>query len=321
MITIPTTEPEQLEPALVWLRDTFLPSIGNNMTEADRILGMSPKVLRGLLCGTYKGNRARQLAKLGEQYDRLMAKSNLRRPAGEVVHTELLRRVWAACDCAKVGHLINWVVGVSQIGKTTAARAYRDRYPETTILLRLPVRPTLTSTLAYLADAMELPGKRKSVADTLRRVGEKLSDRHLLIVDEANLACETARGAEVLNAIRELFDRSGCGVVLMVTDLKGHKVTRSEFAGDLEQLVRRGLWEVLPDTPSEGDVRLLWESYGLPEPDAETASLVGAMARNTCLGEFNNRLRLACASAASAGHELRWDDFSDSLLRLSRRPA
>ncbi len=314
------TETVQPESSLKWLRDVYLPSIGNNMSEAERTLGMSSKTLRSLLAGSYKGDQARQLAKLDEQRVRLASMSSLRRPVSEVVQTEVLRRVWAACNCAKAGHLINWVVGVSQIGKTTAAKAYRDRYPETTILLRLPVRPTLTSSLAYLADALNLPGKRKSVADTLRRLAGELTPRHLLIVDEANLACETARGAEVLNAIRELFDRSGCGVVLMVTDLRGHKVTRSEFAGELEQLVRRGLWEVLPETPFAEDVRLLWESYGLPEPDAETSRLIGAMARDTCLGELNNRLRLARAAAANAGHELSWEDFREAIRRLSRRP-
>ncbi len=83
---------------------------------------------------------------------------------------------------------------------------------------------------------------------------------------------------------------------------------------------RRGLWEVLPATPSEADVRLLWEFYGLPEPDRETASIVGALARDTCFGELNNRMRLARAAAAKSGHELRWGDFRDALRRLSRRP-
>ncbi len=312
--------PTKPDATLSWLREDYLPAIGHNYSRAERELGMSAKTVRTLAAGTYSGDLARQVSKLEEQRVRLSSMQDLRRTASGVVPTELLRRVWAACDAAKAGHLINWVVGVSQIGKTTAARAYRDRYPETTVLLRLPVRPTLTSALAYLADALRLQGKRRSVADTLRRLAATLTPRHLIIVDEANLACDTSRGAEVLDALRELFDRSGCGVVLMVTDLRGSIVTESEYAGRLEQLVRRGLWEVLPSAPSEADVRLIWENFGLPEPDRETAAAIGALARDTCLGELTNRLRLAQAAALTGGRELCWDDFRAALRRLSRRP-
>ena len=129
-------------PAVQWLTGEFLPTIGGSLNEAERQLGLSEKVLRGLIRGSYEGNAARQLAKLDEQRKRITAQASAAMAGNtQYIPTEIMQRVWNACDCAKAARLINMVVGVSQIGKTTAARAYRERYPETTILVELMPKP------------------------------------------------------------------------------------------------------------------------------------------------------------------------------------
>lgn len=307
-------------PAVQWLRDEFLPTIGGSLNEAERQLGLSEKVLRGLIRGSYEGNAARQLAKLDEQRKRITAQASAAMAGNtQYIPTEIMQRVWNACDCAKAARLINMVVGVSQIGKTTAARAYRERYPETTILVELMPKPTMSGILRELATALRLPGSAcRSLAATQRAVRSALSPRHLIIVDEAHLALDRQQGADALDIVRRLHDLTGCGVVLLVTDLDGSKFTNSPHAGQLDQLKRRGLSELLPDTPTANDVALIWQAFQLPAPTPDIHRTVHALARKNCFGTLLAIVRLAVAEARLNGAAVDLQHFSAALCRMGR---
>lgn len=309
------TDEQRNHPALRWLVTTYLPRVGGNMTKAADELGISHKVLNALRKGTYDGDIDGQLAKLDEQRVRFASAA----PEIGCIQTQIVQRVWNTCDAAKAAGLINWVIGQSQIGKTTAAREYAKMYPETTVLIRLSQKPTITSVLRELHEAAHLPGAFRSASETLHKLREKLSRRHLIIVDEAHLALDRQQGADALDIIRELYDRCGCGVALLVTDLDGHKVTRSPQFGQLEQLTRRGLPEILPPTPDKGDVEAVWSAFGLGQPDPETRKTVVALVRRTCFGELFQRLRLAVAACKREGAEMNWSAFNANLKRMERR--
>lgn len=309
------TDEQMNHPARLWLVNSYLPRVGGNMTKAAAELGISHKTLNALRAGTYEGSVDSQLAKLDEQRRRLSAGA----PAVGCIQTEIVQRVWKTCDAAKAARLINWVIGQSQIGKTTAAREYEKMYPETTILIRLSQKPTITSVLRELHLATRLPGAFRSAADTMHRLRDKLTARHLIIVDEAHLALDRQQGADALDIVRELYDRCGCGVTLLVTDLDGNKVTRSPQFGQLEQLTRRGLPEILPPTPSKQDVEAIWTAFGLGQPDPDTRKTVAALVRRSCFGELFQRLRLAVATTSRAGVEMNWAAFNDALHRMERR--
>ena len=307
-------------PAVLWLKDEFLPSIGGSLNEAERQLGLSEKVLRGLIRGSYEGNATRQLAKLSEQRQRITARASAAMAGStQYIPTEIMQRVWNACDCAKAACLINMVMGVSQIGKTTAAHAYRSRYPETTILVELMPKPTMSSVLKELATALRLPGSScRSLAATQRAVRAALSPRHLIIVDEAHLALDRQQGADALDIVRRLHDLTGCGVVLLVTDLDGSKFTNSPHAGQLDQLKRRGLSELLPETPTANDVALIWQAFQLPAPTPDIQRTAHALARKNCFGTLLAIVRLAVAEARLNGAALDLEHFSAALCRMGR---
>lgn len=307
-------------PAVQWLTGEFLPTIGGSLNEAERQLGLSEKVLRGLIRGSYEGNAARQLAKLDEQRKRITAQASAAMAGNtQYIPTEIMQRVWNACDCAKAARLINMVVGVSQIGKTSAARAYRERYPETTILVELLPKPTMSGILRELATALRLPGSAcRSLAATQRAVRSALSPRHLIIVDEAHLALDRQQGADALDIVRRLHDLTGCGVVLLVTDLDGSKFTNSPHAGQLDQLKRRGLSELLPDTPTANDVALIWQAFQLPAPTPDIQRTVHALARKNCFGTLLAIVRLAVAEARLNGAAVDLQHFSAALCRMGR---
>lgn len=306
-------------PALSWLRNDYLPSLDGNMSRASRELGMSHKVLNALLAGHYAGNTEAQLAKLDEQRLRISAQARVEGVDLEHIPTQLMGRIWNVCDASKTAHLCNFIAGKSQIGKTTAAEAYKRRYPETTILLRMPTRPTVSSLLRELVLAAGLP-KTRCTADALEALRGHLSPRHLIIADEVHLALTRGQGLDALDILRELYDRCRCGLVLIVTDIGARDIVKGPHAEQLGQFEKRGEWELLPDAPSAQDVAAIWEAYGLPQPDAETQRTIGALARQSCFGQFVHRLKLAACMARQQGRNLTWADFIASATRMGRRP-
>lgn len=307
-------------PAVIWLRDTFLPSVGGNKSEAHRQLGISPKTQTALITGTYQGDREGQLAKLEEQMNRI---SGQYRPetSQDLAHipTQMMRRIWNACEASKRAHLLNFVYGKSQIGKTTAAESYKAKFPETTIFFRMPTRTTLYSMLYELTAAVG-QRMRYSAAATLRALKEALTPRHLIIADEVHLALANKNGLDALDALRELFDCCGCGLVLIVTDIGAKELISGPYSERIKQLERRGEWEMLPDDPYNADIEAIYRAYGLGEPDAETRKLLRAMGRESCLGQFIHRMKFAAVVAQQERRPLTWADFLDAASRMGRRP-
>ncbi|MBQ8377450.1 MAG: AAA family ATPase [Akkermansia sp.] len=312
-------------PAVRWLVDDFLPSVGGKLTEAERRLGLSEKVLRGLIRGNYEGNAARQLAKLEEQRGlhaaRLSARPVTASPGG-YIPTELGQRVLNTCHQAKITHGCHGIYGVSQSGKTTAAREYRRRYPETTILLELLPGVTISSIVRDLAAALKIPTARHSVAALMRLLCAALSPRHLIIVDEAHLALTRQQGADALDVVRRVADLSGCAVVFIITNLEKHsntdRVRTSPFAEQLDQLLRRGLPEILPSTPTQQDIAAIWQAFRLPAPTQDIQRTVHALARKNCFGTLLAIVRLAVAEARLNGAAVDLQHFSAALSRMGR---
>lgn len=317
---LPTTT---THPAVAWLRDEYLPTIAGNLNEAERQLGISEKTLRGLLRGNYQGNAERQLAKLDEQRQLLTTRAATAMSGStQYIPTEIMQRIWTACDYAKAAKMVNMVVGVSQIGKTTAARAYRARYPETTLLVELMPKPTISSILHDLAEALHIPGSScRSLAAMRQAVKAALSPRHIIIIDEAHLALDRQQGADALDMVRRLHDLTGCAVVLLITHIDDSKFTASPHAGQLDQLRRRGLSETLPPTPSAKDVALIWHAFQLPQPTPEIERTMHALARKNCFGTLLAIMRLAVAEARMNGSEVDLDYLNTAMQRMGKLSA
>lgn len=308
-------------PQIIWLREQ-LDAHGGNKTALAKTLGdvISSKTIGLLLEGRYQYNVEGMLKKLEEQQRRLSGQLHPA-AAADLAHipTPMMAQAWAAFDAAKSAHLVNIIAGKSQIGKTTAAEAYKMRYPETTVFMRMPTRPTMASVLAELCSAAGLP-KGRTTAEAVMRLRDRLTAAHLIIVDEAHLCLGRRQGADALDMLRELYDRCGCGLVLIVTDTGAREFVRGQFAGQLAQLERRGEWELLPPEPCAADVQAIWQAYDLPEPDKETQAAIYAMARASCFGQYVHRLKWAAVQARRAGQPLSWQFFLQATHAMTRRP-
>ncbi len=313
-ITMNTAE----HPAVVWYKQTYLPRVNGNESQAARELGMSAKVLSALAKGTYTANPTNQLAKLEEQRQRLSVQLAASQDLKHV-KTDTMGRCWGVFEAAKRAHMANLLSGKSQIGKTTAAEAYKEQYPETTVLFRMPTRPTLSSLISELLKACKL-GKGRTVEEGKAALCAHLTPRHVIIADEAHQTLTRAAGLDALDALRELYDRTGCGLTLIVTDIGAREFIKGQWAERLSQIERRGEWEILPSAPPMKDVLAIADAYGLPHPDAETWRIVDAMRRNSCFGQFCRRINVAALEAQLQEKAITWQDFIDINARMGRRP-
>lgn len=302
------TEQQLNHPARTWLRDSYMTQPGMTKSRAAEELGISHKVLNALIEGNYTGNADNQLAKLDEQRARLAGQ--ISRPDVDLFHipTPLMGRIWRAADEAKATHLLATIVGKKQMGKTTAIEAYKMRYPDTTVLTRMPAAPTVGKLVYRIAEAAGL-ARGRTIEETLTALRQHLCPRHLLIIDEAHLALTRPQGLDALDVLRELFDTCKCGLLIVVTDIGEAAMVNGPHAARLEQLLCRGETEKLPKEPIRADIRAIWEAYGLPEPDARTGAIITALVRNSCFGQYTRRLRYAVTAARREGRTLTWPDF------------
>lgn len=317
-----TGEDLRNHPAVVRLRHRLATVHGGNKAALSRELGtsdMSTKTITGLLEGTYGGNVAGKLAILEERLPLLDARQTV--PGVDLDHipTELGQRVAEVCHAARETHLINIIAGRSQIGKTTAAEAYALRYPASTILMRMPTRPTISSMLHELTASAGLPRSRSN-AEAIARLRAHLQPHHLIIVDEAHLALDRVQGVDALDQLRELWDRNKCGMVLMVTDTRARDMVKGEFSGRLYQLEYPGEWENLPPVPTQNDVAAIWQAYGLPAPDEKTMKAITVMVKASCFGRYCHRMKWAAALAKRTGQQLSWGFFLEATKQMDWRP-
>lgn len=319
-IPTPMTTEQLNHPARMWFINSYLRQPGMTKKKAAEELGLSHRTLNAIENGIKHGDVDSQLNTLAEQQKRLAGVVRVEGVDLDHIPTAMARRIWAAADAAKSAHLCVTVCGKSQIGKTTAVEKYKLMYPETTIFFRMPTRPTITTLVRELTEAAGLP-KARNAWEGMTRLRAHLSPRHLIVADEVHLALTRRQGVDALDVLRELFDRCKCGLLLIVTDIGAREMTKGPFAERLAQLERRGEWEILPETPTNKDVRAVWEAYGLPEPDAETQQQIGAMARSSCFGQYVHRLKLAASFAQQEGRTLTWPDFIRAATRMARRPA
>ncbi len=321
-VEIMTADDLKKHPLIIWLHGQY-EQHGCNKSSLARTFGgiISSKSIGLLLEGRYEYDISGMLHKLQQLKDRLDGQLTPAEAADlDHIPTPMMSQVWSACYAANSAHLVNIVAGKSQIGKSTAVEAYKARYNDTTILMRMPTRPTMFSVAQELCAAAGL-SKIRTLDEAIAALRGKLTASHLIIADEAHLCLGSEKGAEVLDMLRELYDRCRCGLVLIVTDTGAREFIRGKFAGRLAQLERRGEWELLPQMPCEEDVRVIWQAYGLPEPDKKTLAAVHAMVRQDCFGKYVHRLKWAAVQARRAQQPLSWQFFLQATAAMSDRPS
>lgn len=230
------------------------------------------------------------------------------------VKTWTAEQVFSVCDNALYDGMPAFIYGSSQTGKTTALEEYQKTHNHgTTKYVRMGVRWNKRRLVRELAQACKCFSETAHGDQLEERIMKSVTDRMLLIVDEFHLAIETTTdlaAKEIVEFIREIYDRTHCGLVICGTKVAETGLESGRNMLLFDQLRRRGLVKlVLPDVPRRIDVNRFAREYSLAAPTGELFESIKLLLKRYGLGMYVKYLRKAEALARDANEELTWDHF------------
>ena len=310
--------------ALVWWFYCHCRESGWDLKEAAAEIGKDSTTLYRVWTGKYGaslGNICQDIARY-----RKLAEERATRVKLDFVETSIWKICDKVCNAALVTQTVAFIWGDSQIGKTTALEEYarRNNHGQTKYV-RMPASAGVQLFMKELAKACYV--SPDSCFDRLRdRVLNAIDDKTLIIVDELHQAFtsyQAGSAIKVMEVIREIYDRTHCGMVLVGTNVLRDNLHTGRMAAILEQLRRRGTIKVqLPAHPPKVDLDRIAKKFGLAPADGIAAQVVKDMIHTSGLGMYIKFLSSAGMLANREGKKLSWDHFvqaHDIIARLSQK--
>jgi len=229
------------------------------------------------------------------------------------VETSVWNAVNRICRHALARHSVGHIYGKSQIGKTTCLREFARRNDHgQTHVAEMPPASGVQNMLRKTAQSLHVASH--TCFDKLRDdVCDALDESKLLIIDQVHRAFTTyQKGSAVrcLDTLMYLHDVSGCGLVLCGTNIWRDQLRSGPYAQFLEQLRRRGIYELqLPDVPPRRDLDLIAARFGLDAAEGEAEEIMLAVAQSDGFGKFCALLADAAEGASSRDEALAWSHF------------
>lgn len=285
-----------------------------NVSDANlsEMMKVSPAAVSQLLSGKYAAadwtpmiDRIRALKDVEEEE---LKKLNL-----GFVMTYTAETIFTACENAMTDGMPAFIYGASQIGKTTALEEFQRRHNHgRTKYLRLGSSWTKARVVRELGRAC----KTRNIASKKswqieESIYESLNRYNLLIIDEFHLAMETVTDSasrEIVEFLREVYDRTHCGLVLSSTKVGLQDLEDGKNRMLFDQLRRRGVVKVvLPDVPPLKDINAIARSFSLDLPKGEVLAKIKEILKTRGLGVFVKYLQKA--HTLSGGKPMSWEKF------------
>ena len=273
------------------------------------------QLFRGLY-GVYKDGRCSSWANIVRTiraFKKIELEESQKKNIG-IIETEVKQTVFRACDAALGDGMPAFIYGASQIGKTTALLEYQRLHNHgRTVYLRMGSNWTKARFVRELARHFNNGIKATKCWALEDAIFGSLNRYNLLIIDEFHLALETTgdlSAKEIMEFIREIYDRTGCGLVMSSTKvgLAGLEGGKNRLLFD--QLRRRGVVKVvLPDAPPVRDINTIARTFDLPLPAGEDMRTIKNLIATRGLGVFLKYLQKAYAVSKKRKAELTWESF------------
>lgn len=293
----------------IWWLFSYAMDHGWNLDDVGKALDKDATTAYRLFAGRY-GARYDNLVEAVARYKKIAIARGQRKAVG-FVETTTWSKVEQVCRHALVGQLPAFITGSSQIGKTTCLEEYarRNNHGQTRYI-RMPAAPGFHDAISEVARACYVAG-RLNCRDLRHRVIGAVNDRMLLIIDEIHQPLISGRGqtaVQIIEWLRELYDRTKCGIVFCGTRVFNDELEKGKFAMILEQFRRRSIIHLqLPDVAPAADVIKIARAFGLPPPEGVAADLVSRMLTTSGLGQYVKFIQSASNLAANQQKPLSWD--------------
>jgi DNA transposition AAA+ family ATPase len=309
--------------SIIWWFYAHSRTQGFDLKEAARQIGKDTTTLYRVWTGKYGAsldNICQDLARY-----RKLAEERSTRVKLDFVETSTWRIIDKVCNAALVTQTVAFVWGDSQQGKTTAVEEYarRNNHGQTK-LVRMPASAGVQLFMKELAKVCFV--SPDSCFEKLRdRVLNAIDDKTLVIVDELHQAFTSYQhgsAIKVIEVIREIYDRTHCGMVLVGTNVLRDELTRGKLSLILEQFRRRGTIKVqLPANPTRSDLDKIARKFGLQPAEGMALEVVKDMIHTSGLGMYIKFLQSAAMMASREKKPVSWDHFvqaHDIIARLSQ---
>ena len=273
------------------------------------------QVFRGSY-GVYKDGRCSSWAsvvKAIREFKKIEIEEMKKKNVG-LIETEVKQTVWRCCDAALNDGMVSFIYGKTRIGKSVSLQAYqREHNHGQTIYLEMGAgwtRPRFVRELARKfgngVKATKSWALEDAIFDTLKR-------SNLLIVDEFHKALTTTgerNSASVLEFIRDIRDKTHCGLVLCATKVGMERFETGANKEMFEQLIGRSIIKaVLPDRPPVRDLNTIARTFELPIPTGEDLKSVKELVGTYGLDRFFAYMQKTYAITKKAKQPMSWEAF------------
>ena len=287
---------------------------GLSLRAAAKAAGLDGSVLCRAVKGTYAWDAAAVEAKCAAAMEVM--------EGGGIFDTSVVRGCRTVCSAVTAARQIGLVWGPLQCGKTTALRDYVRRTREA-CYCRVASRPGLPILAEELAKALgSANAEGATFRENRRHIMDNAADR-LLIVDEMHEAFIThgfQRAVDYIEFLREVHDRTGCGLLLCGTDAMPRGFQDKHYAPVLRQTWERGIIrKTIAALPPWKDVAAAARHHGAAEElDAAAADHWRVKLRGMSFGSVCRLLRSARIMADNRGKAMCWDRVADALATLDK---
>lgn len=311
---------------LVWWYFNYSKDQGFDLKKCAEEIGYAdPTTPYRVFNGTYEANLENFCSKV-VTYKRIAEERSSYKQAF-FVETTVSKKVFQICHAARISQTVAWIFGDSQIGKTVALEEYTRRNNHgQTIYVRLPASAGVQLLAKEIARACHV--SQDSCFEKIRhRVIGAIDHNMLLIIDELHQVFTSYHAAsqiKVIEFLREIHDRTQCGLVLCGTHVLKREIEEGKLSLVLEQMRRRGTLRLeLSSRPGKRDVTRIAAGFDLPPPGDREIVIIRDMVCTSGLGMFVKFLQAGNALADRAGQQMTWDHFVDaySIIKRASRPS
>jgi hypothetical protein len=299
--------PEESRGLLMWFHQHVL---DRNLTLADagKAIQYDGSTVFRVLKGSYEGS-IDKVCQAIESYKRIADERGTIQ-TNRIVENSITRMIGAGLDYALSNNSITLIIGESRMGKTAAAKLWRDANNHgTSVFVTAPPVGGTKVLMQRLAVAVGV-NKNKSIADTFDAVTRSFNQNRILIVDEAHRLMPSGRNINPVNIeiLRDLHDQTGCALALIATQRFSDEMQKSSY--QFEQILGRiGMPIRLKRTIPLKDIRPIVEQY-FPDAGKELLDQCGAIANEQGrLGILVENLKVASRIAAKAKQDLSEEHF------------
>ena len=287
-------------------------SRGYSFDQTGALVDYSGATISRLFAGKYEG----ALDKVVQQIDTYLEleAERAKMKSDRFIENSIWEKVNGLCNFALTRNAIVRLSGPSQIGKTYNLKEYKRRSNKQVCYVRIPAAPTMKLVVTAFAEAVGVASSLR-VDDARQRVARAIGRNTLLVIDELHeLVMSAGKGTamKVAEWIREIWDSSGCGMVLCGTrSLEDDLINDPKMKGWLVQLDQRCQRIVnLPGRLPMEDIELAAREYGITGSPACVESLLSKIRMNrltSCLAltaswcSGNNK--------SKQKHPLNWESF------------